>query len=305
MSIIRDSSYPWMQGASALDFSGLDALRQGLHNPTRTEDAQKRVAHAFEALLIQQWLRLARQSGTLGAALHSTQLELANSLHDEQISLQLSDPGLGLAQALLTQIQRAGRTGEDALNNPSAPAPAALKVPAVRSSSVSDRVMSAIRDAPKHVSEFISRVSDAARRASRDSGVSEKLMLSQAALESGWGRREIKDVDGSNSYNLFGIKADGGWAGKSVSIVTTEYVNGRAHKMVQRFRAYDSYADSFTDYARLISKSPRYKKVMDSPSAELAARQLQDAGYATDPAYAQKLISIMGYFVGDQAQVKG
>jgi flagellar protein FlgJ len=119
-------------------------------------------------------------------------------------------------------------------------------------------------------------------------------MLGQAALESGWGKREIKQADGSASHNLFGVKAGKSWTGKTVNVATTEYVNGVPQKRVEKFRAYDSYAAAFEDYAKLLSNNPRYKNVVANASdAHNFARGLQRAGYATDPNYAQKLSSII------------
>jgi flagellar protein FlgJ len=114
-------------------------------------------------------------------------------------------------------------------------------------------------------------------------------MLGQAGHETGWGRQEIKGEGGAQSFNLFGIKAGGQWRGKVAETTTTEYVNGVAEKRVEKFRAYDSYEESFRDYARLISESPRYAKVRQTQSAESFASALQQAGYATDPEYASKL----------------
>lgn len=161
---------------------------------------------------------------------------------------------------------------------------------------LAERVQSAIRGAPEHIRGFVNEMRDAARLASAQSGVPEKLILSQAALESGWGQREIRAQDGTNSYNLFGIKATPGWKGKVVHITTTEYIDGEPRKLTQPFRAYNSYAEAFTDYARLLGTNERYSDVAKAPNAEEAARRVQAAGYATDPAYAEKLISIMGYF---------
>ncbi|CFW90449.1 peptidoglycan hydrolase [Bordetella pertussis] len=97
------------------------------------------------------------------------------------------------------------------------------------------------------------------------------------------------------SYNLFGIKAGASWKGKVVNVMTTEYVDGVAQKLVQSFRAYSSYEESFSDYARLIGNSPRYEAAVTQAGNEIeAARRIQEAGYATDPRYAEKLISIMG-----------
>ncbi|HEX8604847.1 MAG TPA: glucosaminidase domain-containing protein, partial [Pseudoduganella sp.] len=92
----------------------------------------------------------------------------------------------------------------------------------------------------------------------------------------------------------FGIKAGSDWKGKTVDVATTEYVNGRAQRKIERFRAYDSYADSFKDYARLITDNPRYEKVLASAGdAASFARNLQKAGYATDPNYAAKLAAVI------------
>src|SRR5690606_17763951 len=98
-----------------------------------------------------------------------------------------------------------------------------------------EKVYSAIEGAPGHIREFVSKMSAAAKVASQQSGVHEKLILSQAALESGWGKREIMREDGSTSHNLFGIKAGASWKGDVVHVMTTEYVNGKARKMKEPF----------------------------------------------------------------------
>ena len=119
-------------------------------------------------------------------------------------------------------------------------------------------------------------------------------MVAQAALESGWGRREIRNPDGSQSHNIFGIKAGANWKGKTTDVVTTEYVNGVAQRRIERFRAYDSYADAFADYARTLTGSARYRDVVASAAdANSFAQGLQKAGYATDPLYAQKLSRVI------------
>ena len=145
-----------------------------------------------------------------------------------------------------------------------------------------------------HVKSFQERVGLHAEEASRATGIPAKFMMAQAALESGWGRREIKAADGSPSFNLFGIKAGAGWKGKVVDARTTEYINGVAHTKVEKFRAYDSYADAFKDYARLLSKHPRYQNVIaNAQDVRGFAVGLQRAGYATDPQYAAKLMNII------------
>jgi flagellar protein FlgJ len=129
--------------------------------------------------------------------------------------------------------------------------------------------------------------------AGRNTGIPPQFLIAHAALESGWGRRNLKNADGSPSYNLFGIKAGGNWQGKTTDVVTTEYVHGAPVRQTERFRAYDSYAESFADYAQLLRDSPRYGSVIGSQNGTEFARRLQQAGYATDPKYAEKLAGII------------
>lgn len=313
------SSMPRPSGdMNAMDFSSLNSLKRGVQAGADAPLAdQKAVAQQFEAMFIQMMLKQARQTSNMEPTLFdSSATRMAQSLQDEQAALQLANPGLGLAQALLDQI-RGGRTDKlDPLAN--APELAPSRLPGLTSrigegrrevadsitalinmlsqTRISEKVGSAIRGAPEHIHNFVSKMSAAADSASRQSGVPAKLILSQAALESGWGRRELLREDGSTSHNLFGIKATGGWKGDVVYATTTEFEDGVARKVQQPFRAYDSYEDSFADYARLIGRNERYSEVLTAPSAEAAAQRIQEAGYATDPSYADKLISIMGYF---------
>lgn len=148
-------------------------------------------------------------------------------------------------------------------------------------------------DTPAHVSDFVNRMAGPAVAASRASGVPARLILAQAAHESGWGRREITHADGSTTHNVFGIKAGPNWKGPIAEITTTEYVDGQPQKVRARFRAYGSYEEAFADYARLLTTNPRYAGVVSAPSAEAAAHGLQRAGYATDPEYGAKLVRIM------------
>lgn len=148
-------------------------------------------------------------------------------------------------------------------------------------------------DSTEHISNFVNRMAAPAMAASRASGVPAKLIVGQAALESGWGRREILNQDGSTTFNVFGIKAGANWRGPTAEVLTTEYVDGQPQKVRAKFRAYGSYEEACNDYARLISNNPRYAGVVTASNAEEAAHGLQRAGYATDPAYGEKLVRIM------------
>lgn len=318
MSFVQYTPRPMDTPMSSLDFSALNSLKRGVSaGADAPQEQQKKVAQQFEALFIQQMLKQARQASTTPTVFDSQQTRLAQSMSDEQMALQLADPGIGLAQALLAQIQ--GGQAKPALGaKPDLPELAASRLPGLRSrigedrrndaSSISglidmlaknpltEKIYSAIKGAPEHIQNFVSKMSNAAKLAANESGVPAKLILSQAALESGWGQREIMREDGTTSHNLFGIKASPNWKGKVVNVMTTEFEGGVERKVKQPFRAYDSYAESFADYARLIGQNKRYSEVVKAPSAEAAAHRIQEAGYATDPAYAKKLISIMGYF---------
>ncbi|MFG3452700.1 flagellar assembly peptidoglycan hydrolase FlgJ [Stutzerimonas stutzeri] len=143
--------------------------------------------------------------------------------------------------------------------------------------------------------EFIATMLPMAEKAAKRLGVEPRFLVAQAALETGWGKSMIKQKDGSNSHNLFGIKANG-WSGESAKVTTTEYVNGKATKQVAGFRAYDSFEQSFNDYVRLLENNERYKPAIQvasvSGDSERFVNELQRAGYATDPQYANKINQI-------------
>ncbi len=142
--------------------------------------------------------------------------------------------------------------------------------------------------------DFVNRIWNHAVDAARSIGVRPQFMVGQAALESGWGKHEIRNSDGSATHNLFGVKAGKGWNGPVVEKTTTEYVNGVAQKTSAKFRVYASYGEAFKDYAKLIGGNPRYAGVLaQAQDARGFARGLQQAGYATDPAYADKLVRVI------------
>lgn len=141
--------------------------------------------------------------------------------------------------------------------------------------------------------DFVSKVWNDARAAARTTGVPARFLVAQAALESGWGRHEIRRDDGSPSFNVFGIKAGSNWQGPVVTRTTTEYIDGMPRRVAAKFRVYGSYAEAFRDYASLLADNPRYAAVLERRDAAEFARGLQRAGYATDPLYADKLIRII------------
>jgi|SRR5690625_2657655 len=277
-------------------------------------EVTQQVAKEFESIFIQQILKYARQSAAILSPSTSSAQQMAYALNDQQLSLALADPGLGLAKALEEQMNQVGENKVAYAMAEQAPS----RKPELRShvgqarvveapnlsalirkltgSEGMDYVVSAIKGAPAHIQKFVNTMRHAAQVAAADTGVPMKLILSQAALESGWGKKEILHDDGRPTYNLFGIKAGRQWDGPVANIMTTEFLQGRKVKLPQPFRAYTSYEESFKDYARLLTRNERYKNVLKAGSAEEAAHRIQEAGYATDPDYAKKLVAIMSYF---------
>ncbi|HEY0184842.1 MAG TPA: flagellar assembly peptidoglycan hydrolase FlgJ [Rhodopila sp.] len=283
-------------------------LKRGVQTKPGDTAQQEKVAKQFEALFLQMMIKRMREAGPKDELFHSQTSDMVQSMADEQLALNLSKPGIGLAQALLTQMrqnQPAPADGADATAQagqqaaaPKAGAPnrqLAGMLEMLRNNQGAGNP-GAVQDADGAIdmAGFVARMSNPAQAAAAQSGVSANLILGQAALESGWGQREIMNADGTSSHNLFGIKAGADWKGKVANVTTTEYVNGVAQKTVQPFRSYGSYQEAFADYANLIGGSSRYGGVAQASTDNEAAHRIQQAGYATDPHYAAKLIRIMG-----------
>lgn len=272
-----------MQGL-AFDARSLDALRRDAsHDP---QAAVRQAAGQFEALFMKQLLASMRnampKSGMFDGPGHETYVGML----DEQLSQSLSSRPGGLADLIARQLARhidaaapAAQASAAATPNRIAGRPAASSIPQAHS-----------QPARSPQSDFIDRMWPHAIAAQRATGVSAAFVVGQAALESGWGRHEIRHADGRNAHNLFGIKAGSGWKGATVDVATTEYVDGKATRVVERFRAYSSYAEAFRDWASLMSGHERYGPVLRAGrSPEAYANGMQRAGYATDPSYADKL----------------
>ncbi len=149
--------------------------------------------------------------------------------------------------------------------------------------------------------EFINQVLPHAQRAASALGVDANLLLAQAALETGWGQAVIKNGQGESSFNLFNIKADKSWQGKQAKSMTLEFDGGIARKEMAGFRSYDSYKESFDDYVNFIKCNPRYSEALKKVgNAAQYMRELQQAGYATDPRYAEKVMNIYNSRTAEQ-----
>lgn len=263
-----------MQAAPGLgggiDGNALRSLRAQATSDPRA--AVQQAAKQFEALFMQELMKSMRSATMSSGLLDNSGTAMGTELLDGQFAQKLTGLPGGLSAMIARQLERQlGSGGAEAVAKPQA--------------QVWERLPGASR-----AQDFVARHSDAAEAAAAETGIPGAFILSQAAHESGWGKREIRHADGSASHNVFGIKAGANWKGPVAEVTTTEYVGGQPRKVQAKFRAYASYDEAFRDYARLIKDSPRYAKVVEQGgSAQGFAVNLQRAGYATDPAYAAKL----------------
>jgi len=285
----------------ALDVQGVNQLRLDAKNAS--PEALKQAAQQFEAVFMNMLMKSMREATPQDGMFDSEQTRMYTSMLDQQLTQRVASRGIGLAEVMVRQLSSALSVpppGEGTAPGAAAVAPgieaAAQGFPLAPRPLTSLPIPAPARSgsAPAHVEAFVQQLLPHAQAASASTGIPARFMLGQAALESGWGKAEIRGADGQNSHNLFGIKAGASWKGQTVDIVTTEYVNGMPQKQVESFRAYDSYADSFRDYAKLLRNNARYQNVIaQGHDAAGFAQGLQQAGYATDPKYAQKLMSVI------------
>ncbi|MBD2821543.1 flagellar assembly peptidoglycan hydrolase FlgJ [Xenorhabdus sp. 42] len=291
---------------AAYDVNSLNSLKAKL-----SEDPQqglRQVAQQLEGVFVQMMLKSMRSSLPQDGILNTEQTRFYTSMYDQQIAQDLSQKGLGFADMIVKQFSSANDIpGEPAgtqmmpLDNEilhTLPRQALEQfirraMPENTSSSFFANGVGKSAPLPMNSANFVSTLSLPAQLASQQSGIPHLLIIAQAALESGWGQREILTAEGKPSHNLFGIKAGKNWKGPVTNIMTTEFIDGKPKKMQDNFRVYGSYVEAIEDYVKLLTENPRYAKVAQSTTAEQGAYSLQDAGYATDPGYAKKLVSLI------------
>lgn len=272
------------------DFSALARMRADAREDGGTSDEnQTAVARQFESLFIHMMVKQMRQSGLSEGMFDSKQSEMYREMYDQQLSSNLAENGgLGLAEVIKRQLGGQPLIPELARGHADYQAAPTQRAPMLKPATL---------EVPRKFAgpeDFIERLRPHAEAAAQRLGLPAEALLAQAALETGWGRASMETRNGQASHNLFGIKADRRWSGDRATVQTLEYQEGIAVKTRADFRAYGSYAESFNDYVRFVSDNPRYRDAIDAahdPQAYFHA--LQKAGYATDPAYADKVLSIL------------
>jgi len=282
---------------------------------SKTNDPQalKAAAKQFESMFLSMVLKSMRDATPKEGIMDSEQTRMYESLLDQQLAQVMATKGAGTGLAAMIEKQLSRSTTLNPLLPETAPplnpAPKAVPlnseggaiplnpaatVPAGISLNENGSAGTASgTEAPSAAKDFVARVWPHAQEASRTTGIPTQFLVAHAALETGWGRSEPRYSDGRPSYNLFGIKAGKSWNGQAIESHTTEYVDGVPQRQVERFRAYGSYAEAFRDYGNLLASNPRYAKVVGSTDGTVFAKGLQQAGYATDPLYANKLERII------------
>lgn len=320
-----------MTSQFALDMNGFQRLQHTAR--VDPEAGVNGAAQQFEALFIQMMMKSMRDATPSSQLMNSSATDTYQSMLDQQWSQVMASRGMGLADVLIEQLERQGaiskaqpnadqelqaliagiprgtpRTLDDSYagnadaigaSNTQGNSQFLAELETIRQDAKRGDVVDGLslnqreQHGAGHIGQFMQTLAAPAQAASATTGVPAELILAQAALETGWGRHEITTRNGSNSHNLFGIKAGSHWKGETTDIVTHEYINGRRMQVVDTFRVYESFEHAFTDYASLIGQNPRYAGVVQAPTAEQAARELQRGGYATDPRYADKLVAVM------------
>lgn len=297
---------------TALDSRGLSELRYAAsQDKTNDDKTLEKVAGQFEAIFMNMMLKSMRQASLAEGIFDSSQSELYQDMADQQLSIDISSKGgLGLKEVIMRQL------GSQSARIDGMRSPESLSIETVTTSNAlpeinRDQLLAAaqreltelqqsktISDSSKikfdSPESFVRQLWSMAEKASQKIGVSPEAILSQAALETGWGKHVIKKDSNISSYNLFNIKADKRWQGDSAAIGTVEYRDGIAVKEQAKFRVYDSYQESFDDYIHFLQTQPRYREALkQTADPEAFIEGLHKAGYATDPAYADKIKRIM------------
>lgn len=309
------SAKQYMDGAllsgKADVFTDLNSL-QNIKNTEDKDEAIRKVAQQFESMFIHMMLKSMRDANAVfeeGSLFSSNETEFYRDMHDQQLSLSLahSTNSIGIADAMYRQMtsQFANQLNTEVKSDVSAIKRGDFVAPQIpvtkpkRQESIGEKefqaatavlpVKSEIADSP---AEFVKQIMPHLNRAAQQLGVPASFLAAQAALETGWGRAVLADDQGHSSFNIFNIKANSGWQGERVDAVTLEYEHGSLVQQKTAFRKYASLSEAVQDYTQFVQNNPRYQKALQNASDGAAyIRELSQAGYATDPQYAEKILN--------------
>ena len=330
MDIKFNQTQNFDQARNALELTGLNDIRQQSRSEdgAAKKEALKEAAQQFEAIFMKMLLSSMRKAQDVlesDSPFNSESTKFYRDMHDQQMAVELSSNGsLGLTDLIVRQL--GGDSGNfmpsSALRN-DANLPLITSSPNLSNISASSLVNGKIpvdliagvpTEIPYKVSEkisvnnsaptvtphfnepkdFVTALTEPAKRVQQQLGVPFEVVIAQAALETGWGQKIIQDKSGNSSNNLFNIKADSRWAGEKVSKDTLEFEHGNMVKKSAPFRMYESLNESVNDYVNFLSSNDRYKGALDKPNnVEHFLHGLQQAGYATDPQYANKIMATL------------
>ncbi|MFW8590251.1 flagellar assembly peptidoglycan hydrolase FlgJ [Glaciecola sp. 2405UD65-10] len=285
---------------SVHDLGSLDTLRAAAKSGD--DGALEEAAKQFEAIFVQMLLKSMRQAqdaiADKDSPFNSDQVKFYRDMHDQQLATNLSTNGsIGLADVIVQQM---------GINNGVMPS-GAVRSDGDLSILNRERVLTrqqnedailgaqgatkaAVFDTPK---AFVENLYPQALEAAEKLNIDPKALIAQAAVETGWGKHVIQQSNANSTHNLFGIKADSRWQGEKAVVDTLEYVNQLPERQRAAFRSYQDFASSLNDYADFVQSNPRYEQALEktqSPNEYFSA--LQEAGYATDPKYADKVMSV-------------
>ncbi len=299
-----------------MNYHDLTSL-QNIRSQSKSDEqgALRQAAEQFEAIFMNMLLssmRKANQAFEVEGMMNSQTTKFYQDMQDSQMATELAKNGsLGLADLLVQQFSP--QTAKSQANTSAQALPDLLqrKTAMIRQSdavksaepvNVTKPVIPVTENTGAEESknwsvespvDFVKRLLPAARNAASAIGLDPMALIAQAALETGWGKRMIRNTAGDNSFNLFGIKAHNGWQGNTAVVDTLEYRQGVARKEQAKFRAYESPEQSLSDYISFVTGNMRYEDAVKTASDPKAYfEQLQAAGYATDPEYARKIMSV-------------
>ncbi|MDO6558172.1 flagellar assembly peptidoglycan hydrolase FlgJ [Paraglaciecola chathamensis] len=290
---------------NANDIQGLDKLRRAAQSGD--DAALQEAAKQFEAIFVQMMLKSMRKAQDVMAdkdsPFNSEQVKFYRDMHDQQLATDMSNNGsIGLADIIVKQLSKGGNgfTPSSVIRNDanlsdinrhsaqSIEQAQQLVLPESVSSNVGYKD-AAFRDQ----NEFLDTLYPVAQQVAKELGIDPKALLAQAAVETGWGQY-MMHTDNGNTHNLFGIKAGNGWQGDTANVSTIEFEQGLAAPKKAKFRAYNSFNDAMQDYASFVKDNPRYQQALEhTGDPKNYFNELQQAGYATDPAYADKILSVL------------